>query len=336
MDVARDNGPARLRTCILLPTYNDWSCLPRLLVEIDGALSAEGCSATVVIVNDGGASCADDAEFLARHYDVISEFRVLDLVRNLGNQNALSIGLSFIRDEIECDAVVVMDSDGQDIPADLARLMAAHRERPRDLVVAERSGRSEGFLFRLCYRLYRGTFNVLVGKGMSFGNYSIIPAVHLPRLCSMAELPVNFAASLIKSRLPIRRVPCFRGPRVDGATSQNIVTLIIHGMNGILVFSEIALVRVTLFSGAVVLCAFLGIVAVTAVRLFTHYAIAGWASTLIGLLVLLIGQALLFSLLAMLVRGRNSVSLFVDPAFYKLAIASVTAIKCADAVSVAR
>jgi len=92
--------------------------------------------------------------------------------------------------------------------------------------------------------LYRATFRTLVGKRMTFGNYSIIPAGHLLRLCSMAELPVNFAAALIKSRLPLRHVLCFRGGRYDGVTTQNIVSPIIHGVNAILVFGENALVRV--------------------------------------------------------------------------------------------
>jgi polyisoprenyl-phosphate glycosyltransferase len=319
-----------LRACVLLPAYNDWACFPRLLSEIDQALTASRCTARVVIVNDGGEPCASDADFLKRKYAAIGEFRMIELVRNLGNQNALSVGMSFIRDELECDVVIVLDSDGQDLPGDIPELLAAYRQEPRALVVAERSGRAEGLLFRVCYRIYRTMFQLMVGKRMSFGNFSVIPWRHLPRLCSMAELPVNFAAALIKSRLQVVRVPIFRGARYDGVSSQNIVALIIHGVNGILVFGEIALVRVTLLSAFVVLFALIGIGVVGAVRLFTNYAIAGWASNVIGILVLLLGQGILFSLLATLVRGRNPISLIVDPQRYKLAIASVTAIKGAD------
>jgi hypothetical protein len=257
---------------------------------------------------------------------------MIELVRNLGNQNALSIGLSFIRDEIECDVVIVMDSDGQDSPSDLPLLLSAHHDHPRAFIAAERSGRSEGLMFRGCYQLYRCIFMVLTGKRLTFGNFSVIPWRHLSRLCSMAELPVNYAAALIKSRIPVHCVRCFRGARYDGVSSQNIVGLIIHALNGVLVFGEIALVRVSLFSGFLISCALVGIAVVGAIRFLTDYAIAGWASNVVGILTLLIGQAMLFSLLAILVRGRNPISLIVDPKRYRLAISSATSIKSANIV----
>ncbi len=331
MGSSQDDRPTQVDMCVLLPVYNDWACFPRLLAEIDRALIDSRRTAIVVVMNDGGASSPADADFFTRKYERISEFRVVELVRNLGNQNALAVGLSFVRDEVPCETVVVMDSDGQDIPGDLAKLLAAHDGHPSSLIVAERSGRSEGLVFKQCYRLYRAMFRVLVGQHMTFGNYSVIPRRHLPRLCAMAELPVNLAATFMKSRLPIERVPCFRGARYDGRTSQNIVSLIIHGVNGILVFSEIALVRVTLLSAALILCGLVGIAAVTAIRLFTNYAVAGWATYVIGILALLIGQAVLFALLATLARGRNPISLIVEPERYRFAISSVTSIDCARA-----
>jgi hypothetical protein len=84
----------------------------------------------------------------------------------------IAIGLSFVRDHIDCDLVAVMDSDGRDA-------------------------------FR-------------------------IPRLRLGRLCTMAELGVNFAAALIKSRIPIFYVPCVRRDRYDGVTSQSFVNLIVH------------------------------------------------------------------------------------------------------------
>ena len=303
-----------------------------MLAEVDAALFVSKCTAIVVIVNDGGEPFPKNGWFSTRDYKCVTEFRLIDLVRNLGNQNALTIGLSFIRDEADCDVVIVMDSDGQDIPAQISDLLAIHRNAPSALVVAERSGRSEGLLFRLCYILYRVIFKMLIGRSLTFGNFSIVPHCHLRRLCSMAELPVNFAAALIKSRIPISRVPCFRGARYDGVSSQNIVGLIIHALNSILVFGEIALVRIALFSGILIFSALVGLAVVGFIRLFTSYAIPGWTSNVAGVLVLVIGQAMLFSLLATLVRGRNPISLIVDPERYKLAIASVTVRKHAESV----
>ena len=311
-----------MNLCILLPVYNDWSCLPRLLRELDQSLLASDAFATVVILNDGGDPPRNSADFIDCEYRRLRDFRMIELVRNLGNQNALAVGLSFIRDHVECDAVVVMDSDGQDSPTDLPQLLSAHCEHPQALITAERSGRSEGLLFRICYRIYRWAFIALTGKRLTFGNYSVIPAECLGRLCIMSELPTNFAAALIKSRVPIHCVPCHRAARFDGVSSQNFVTLTIHGINGISVFSEIALVRISLFSIVIIAVTLAGITAVSSIRLFTSLATPGWASTVVGALLILMFQALLLSLVAIVVRVQRPMSLVVDPTGYKRAIGS--------------
>jgi hypothetical protein len=317
-----------MRVCILLPVYNDWACLPRLLGELDQSLSALSAAATIVILNDGGNAPTNSADFLDQHYGQVTDFRLIDLVRNVGNQNALAIGLSFIRDHVECDAVLVMDSDGQDSPADLMRLFSAYRKNPADLITAERSGRSEGLLFRICYQIYRRAFMVLTGKRLTFGNFSIIPRQQLPRLCIMTELSVNFAAALIKSRIPIHCVPCYRAARYDGATSQNFVNLIVHAINGISVFSEIALVRVSLYSAVIIFFTLVGIAIVAAIRICTDLAIAGWATNAVGFLLILMCQAFLLSLVAIIVRVQRPMSLVIEPKSYELAILLVTPVIC--------
>lgn len=315
-----------MKACVLLPVYNDWPCLPRLLSELDQTLSALDLLATIVIINDGGMPPPAESRFLNEDFHHITDFRMIELVRNVGNQNALGIGLNFIRDAIECDVVVVMDSDGQDSPSHLELLLSAHRDHPDALITAERSGRSEGLLFRSCYRVYRWSFTILTGKRLTFGNFSVIPYRHLARLCTMWELPVNFAAALIKSRIPIHCVPCHRDDRYDGVTSQSFVNLIIHGINGVSLFSEIALVRVSLASAAIILLTLLGMSVVAAIRLFTDLATPGWASTVVGFLLILMCQALLLCVVAIVLRVQRPMSV-VEPNLYKLAIASITTIE---------
>jgi hypothetical protein len=321
-----------MKICILLPVYNDWICLPRLIGEIDCSLAAVNASAVIIIINDGGDPPQNKADFIDQDYVSISEFRIIELIRNVGNQNALAIGLSFIRDNIESDAVIVMDSDGQDSPSDIKQLLATHREHPNDLIAAERNGRSEDLLFRACYRAYLWFFLALTGKRLAFGNFSLIPSHHVARLCIMAELPINFAAALIKSRVPIRGAPCYRGARYDGVTSQNFVNLVIHGINGVSVFSETALVRISLFSTAFIFFALAGIGVVAVIRFFTALAVVGWATNVVGFLLILMCQALLLSLLAIIVRAQRPMALMSEPLSYKTAIASVTLIQCPQRV----
>ena len=63
-----------MKVCILLPVYNDWRCLPRLLGELDKSLLTLGASASVVIINDGGDAPQNEGEFLNQDYRCIADF----------------------------------------------------------------------------------------------------------------------------------------------------------------------------------------------------------------------------------------------------------------------
>ena len=75
----------------------------------------------------------------------IGRVEVLHLRRNLGHQRAIAIGLAFVEAERpRCRAVVLMDSDGEDAPEDVPRLVArCEQEGRRKIVFAERTKRSE-------------------------------------------------------------------------------------------------------------------------------------------------------------------------------------------------
>lgn len=317
-----------MRIGILLPVYNDWNCLGTLLSEIDRTLAIGNLTASIIILNDGGTSMPAQSAFLKNSYSQIVDFRILELLRNLGNQAALSVGLSFMRDEVACDVVVVMDADGQDRPAHILDLVAAHRAAPDNLVVAERSERSEGLPFRVCYLLYRYAFRLLTGGRIRFGNFSLIPKSHLVRLTNMAELPFHFAATLIKSRVPITAVPCPRDPRYDGVSSQNLVGLVVHAINGLSVFSEVVLVRVSLYAAALLVASLVAVAVITAIRLLTDIWIMGYATTTIGLLMLATGQALILSLIGIFIRAQRPISLAIDSRQYLALIERSTRLPC--------
>jgi hypothetical protein len=70
----------------------------------------------------------------------------------------------------------------------------------------------------------------------------------------------------------------------------NFVSLTIHGISAISVFGDVVGVRLLIVSVAGSLLAIVGIAIVIAIRLFTAAAIPGWATFVIGILVLLLMQ----------------------------------------------
>ena len=97
------------------------------------------------------------------------------LVRNLGHQRAIAIGLVYLATHYDYHQVIVIDADGEDCPADVAKMIAMSADYPDNVIVAQRERRSEGWVFALFYRLYKATFRSLTGKLIDFGNFCLIP-----------------------------------------------------------------------------------------------------------------------------------------------------------------
>jgi hypothetical protein len=142
------------------------------------------------------------------------------------------------------DAItVVMDSDGEDRPDELSSLLRSHAAGPDRIVVARRRKRSEGVQFRLGYFVYKTLFSLLTGKHISFGNFSLIPPGRLKNILFNTNIWNNFAATMLRSRVPIEFVDTDRGKRYFGASRMNFTSLMAHGMSAISVFSDLVISR---------------------------------------------------------------------------------------------
>src|SRR6185369_10680448 len=157
---------------IVVPVFNDWAALARLLPDIDTALGAARLTGRVAVVDDGSTS-EPPGELRGRRYANIREVNLVKLRRNLGHQRAIAVGLTHLATAgIAADAVIVMDGDGEDRPADIPRLLAELANAPakQHVVFAARAKRFEGPLFRAMYQIYRLVHWLLTGVGVRVGN----------------------------------------------------------------------------------------------------------------------------------------------------------------------
>ncbi len=305
---------------VLIPVYNDWESLSLLLGElasaVDGAVAE---SVTPVVVDDGSTVPATEAQ-RAR----LAKARVVRLTRNVGHQKAIAVGLSYVADRLPCDAVVVMDADGEDRPGDIRRLADALRASPGRIVFARRTRRHEGPAFQLFYALYRMAFYLLTGKAIGFGNFCVVPADALRRVVSLSEIWNHFSGGVIRSNTPYATVPIERGRRIAGASRMNFTALVMHGLSAISVHVDTVSVRLLVVSTLFILIGGIGALAVIGVRLFTNLAIPGWASTVVIGFSIIFMQAFLVSLfLAFIVLSYRTQRLFIPAAHYRDYVASV-------------
>jgi hypothetical protein len=173
-----------------------------------------------------------------------------------------------------------MDGDGEDTPDGALQLLRAFSGATA--IFAERSRRTESFVFRLFYHLYKVLHRMLTGISVRAGNFSILPSHYLVTLVVMSELWNHYAAAVFRSGLPFTTRPIPRGYRITGTSRMNFVSLTAHGISAISVFGDVVGVRLLIASMTGSLIAALGILAVTMIRIFTDQAIPGWATYSIG------------------------------------------------------
>jgi glycosyltransferase involved in cell wall biosynthesis len=313
-----------LRLVVLMPVRDDWPSASELSRRLDKAVSSYACIIEIFLVDDGSLQKYNRDDFQS-HFSVVRAIRVLRLRRNLGHQRAIAIGLAYIQKTTSCDAVLVMDSDGEDTPQGVVDLLNAYSEtHGATAIFAERTRRSESLVFRLFYHLYRFLHRGLTGVSVRVGNFSILPSEYLNTLVAMSELWNHYAAAVFRSKLPFTMIPIPRGARIAGTSRMNFAALVSHGLSAISVFGDIVGVRLLIGSLMGSLLAGLGIVLVAIIRLFTNRAIPGWATYATGALAIIMIQfiAIAASFTFFLLSSRSNLgfvpfrdySLFVEEA----------------------
>jgi len=297
-----------MRILITMPVYEDWPSAMELCQSIDNIFREQKTfQVGILLIDDGSTATACPRELPFRPV-ALESVSLLSLRRNLGHQRAIAVALAHIHQNWKVDAIVVMDGDGEDRPEDALLLLKTMESAAGPTAVfAERGKRLENILFRGFYNAYRALHRILTGRDIRFGNFSILPFAHLDALVLFPEMWNHYAATFLKSRLPYVRVRCDRAKRKTGKSHMNFVSLAVHGLSALFANQEVVGTRLLVMMSAVTLGLFLGIGAVVGVRFFTHLAIPGWATSTMGLLLILVSQSLMaaFLMIFSIMSGRN-------------------------------
>ena len=245
------------RCWVVSPMLDDTESFVRLRTETTDACGAEGLHVELryVVIDDSAGTDPD--------IHVLDDFDDVEVLRppfNLGHQRAIVYGLRHIVAELEDgDVVVTMDSDGEDQPCDVPRLLRALDADTIALALAQRTKRSEPLRFRVMYVVFRIMFRVLTGTTIRSGNFAAQRGDSLAVTIGHPSFDLCYSSTLLALRRPTATVPCARGHRFAGSSGMNTYSLIAHGVRMLLAFSERIAVRMMAVASvsAAVLVAFL-------------------------------------------------------------------------------
>ena len=293
---------------IVTPVLDDWPCFAALVAVIAKEFADFDLAFHIIAVDDGSAAPFDPGSVALAPGSAIASIEIVRLAVNLGHQRAIAAGLVTLVGREGLDAVVIIDADGEDRPADIAALLAESQREPGHIVLARRIERTETLTFKLGYLAYKMLFRLLTGQTINFGNFSLLPFAAVRRLVYMPELWNNLPAAVMRSRMPYATVPTRRGRRYFGQPRMNMTALVVHGLSAMSVYSDVIFVRVLIAAALVACASIVAIVGVTLVRLLTDLAVPGWATTAVGdlLIILLLTAVIVVATLLVVLSSRSS------------------------------
>ena len=229
---------------ILIPVYNDWKSVFKLLKEIDFQVSKWNVDVSILIMNDGSTEARPTNEFILQN---LKSIRIINMKKNQGHTRCIAAGLKFLFEREKFDYVIVMDGDGEDRPEELNLLFNKSSENPQKVITANRIKRSEGLLFKFLYECHKMITFTFTGRLIKFGNYSCLPRDAVSILLQDASFWSSYSGSVTKNIKDRDHVPSIKGKRFVGLSKMNFVKLLVHSIAIMAVFKNSTIIRSALF-----------------------------------------------------------------------------------------
>ena len=229
---------------ILIPNYNDWQSVFKLLENIDLVIAGLEEEVSVLIVND--ASTEQRPE-ISLNLNNLKSIQVINMKENRGHARCNAAGLKYINEREDVDYVIPMDGDGEDRPEEIRPLIEKAKEYPDTVITANRIKRSEGLLFKFCYLIHKYLTFVFTGQSIKFGNYTCLTKSAVDKMSKEAATWSSFSGSLSKVVKDRRSVPSIRGPRYFGPSKMSFINLLKHSLSIVAVYKFTVLIRSIIF-----------------------------------------------------------------------------------------
>jgi len=229
---------------ILIPLYNDWKSVSRLLKEIDIQVNNWEAEVSIVLVNDAST---EERSGLESNYKKIKAVKILNMKENRVHQRCIAAGLKYICKNENFDRIIVMDGDGEDRPEELNDFYKKSSENPNMTITGNRFKRSEGIIFKTLYEVHKILTLIFTGKLIKFGNFTCLPRNHVEQLIQKPYLWNSYSSSVVRAIKERTFISSIRGIRYVLPSKMNFSALIFHSLAIISVFKNIVIVRSIIF-----------------------------------------------------------------------------------------
>ena len=82
-----------MKIVILVPIYNDWKSISKLLEDINSNVSGLDCNFSIIIVNDAST---EEQSIYATNLENIQSIKIINMKENKGHARCIAAGLKHI------------------------------------------------------------------------------------------------------------------------------------------------------------------------------------------------------------------------------------------------
>ena len=232
---------------ILIPVYNDWQSVFKLLENIDSGLESWDSSVahiSVIIINDASLEERPNKNF---NFISLKSVDIINMKYNSGHARCNAAGLKYIYEKEDFDYVIPMDGDGEDRPEEIIEFLNHIKDSNEKPLVGERIKRSENLIFKTCYQIHKLITLTFTGKSIKFGNYTCLPKLTVEKMINEKATWNSFSGALTKIENDLIKIPSTRGARYFGPSKMSFSNLLNHSLSIISVFKKTVLIRSALF-----------------------------------------------------------------------------------------
>ena len=224
----------------LMPVYNDWDSLSKLLNEINSVIqNITDYKFECIIVNDASLKKAPEI----KKPQNIDYLKIIDMKKNRGHARCIAYGLRYISAKKDHDYAIILDSDGEDRPVEIESLINKLKRDPETSVVASRVKRSESNIFQILYKIHKFITLIFTGKKINFGNYCCLTIKDINLISNKGSLWCSFSGTIKKYISNLNEIYSNRGLRFYGPSKMSLFNLIVHSFSIIAVFKGIVFFR---------------------------------------------------------------------------------------------
>ena len=233
------------KNIIIIPIYNDWKSLNKLLFQLNENLkNNKNFETEILIINDYSS---EQIDIKKDNLSTIKKISIINLNKNLGSQKAIAVGLFYLKDRAKNSFVTIMDGDGEDDPLQVNNMLEEAKKNQDFIITSNRKKRQESLAIQILYKIHLIMTFIFSHKWISFGNFTTFSSKNISKILSNNNSWYAHSSSVLNN-CKIKRLYAKREKRYFDKSKVNLLALMEHALRVNVVFFQKIFLNSLLYS----------------------------------------------------------------------------------------